>query len=184
MNFCSTPLQGAFVVELEPHRDDRGGFARTFCEQEFAAHGLATHYPQANLSWNGKRHTLRGLHWQAAPHGEDKLVRCSAGAIYDVIVDLRHGSPSRLAWFGVELTAANRKALYVPRGCAHGFLTLQDDSEVSYSMSARYVPASSRGLRFDDAKLGIRWPAPPAVISERDLTLPAYEDALLYPEST
>jgi dTDP-4-dehydrorhamnose 3,5-epimerase len=182
MIFCSTPLLGAFVVELEPHRDDRGGFARTFCEQEFAAHGLATHYPQANLSWNGTRHTLRGLHWQAAPHGEDKLVRCSAGAIHDVIVDLRHGSPTRLAWFAIELSAANRKALYVPRGCAHGFLTLRDDSEVCYWMSARHTPEATCGLRFDDPKLGIRWPAPPAVISERDLTLPAYDDALLYQE--
>ncbi|MEN8160035.1 MAG: dTDP-4-dehydrorhamnose 3,5-epimerase [Myxococcota bacterium] len=179
MIFRSTPLQGAFVVELEPHRDDRGGFARTFCEREFADHGLATRYPQANVSWNHARHTLRGLHWQAFPYGEDKLVRCTAGAIHDVIVDLRRESPTRLAWFGVELSAANRRALYVPRGFAHGFLTLEDDCEVSYAMSESFAPEAGRGLRFDDPKLGIRWPAPPAVISERDLAWPAYDDALL-----
>lgn len=180
MIFRSTPLPGAFVVELEPHRDERGAFARSFCEREFAAHGIATHYPQANLSWNPTPHTLRGLHWQATPHGEDKLVRCTAGAIHDVIVDLRRDSPARLAWFAVELSAANRKALYVPRGCAHGFLTLHPDSEVSYWMSASHAPEAARGLRFDDPKLGIRWPAPPALVSERDLALPAYDDALLY----
>lgn len=180
MIFLPTPLQGAFVVELEPQRDERGGFARTFCAREFADHGLATHFPQTNVSWNRARHTLRGLHWQAAPYAEDKLVRCPAGAIHDVIVDLRRDSPSCGAWFAAELSARNRRALYVPRGFAHGFLTLEDESEVAYAMSASHAPGAARGLRWDDPKLGIRWPATPAVIAERDLGWPAFDDALLF----
>lgn len=182
MIFRTTPLAGACVVELEPHADARGLFARSFCEREFAAHGLATRWPQANLSWNRKAHTLRGLHWQAAPRAEAKLVRCTAGAIHDVIVDLRRGSPTCLRWFAIELSARNRLALYVPEGFAHGFLTLADGSEVSYWMSAPHAPEAARGLRFDDARLAIDWPARPSVISERDLALPGFDEALLYEE--
>jgi dTDP-4-dehydrorhamnose 3,5-epimerase len=184
MIFRTTPLSGARVVELEPHVDPRGLFARSFCEREFAAHGLATRYPQANVSWNRKAHTLRGLHWQAAPHAEAKLVRCTSGAIHDVIVDLRRGSPTCLRWFAIELSAANRKALYVPEGFAHGFLTLTEESEVSYWMSESFAPEASRGLRFDDPLLAIDWPARPSVISERDLAFPDCADGLLYEDPT
>ncbi|MGH7286854.1 MAG: dTDP-4-dehydrorhamnose 3,5-epimerase family protein, partial [Myxococcota bacterium] len=152
MMFHTTPLADACVVELDPHVDERGLFARSFCAREFAAQGLPTHYPQANISWNREAHTLRGLHWQAAPHAEAKLVRCTAGAIHDVIVDLRRGSPTCLGWFGIELSASNRKALYVPEGFAHGFLTLTDESEVSYWMSESFAPEAARGLRFDDPR--------------------------------
>jgi dTDP-4-dehydrorhamnose 3,5-epimerase len=184
MMFHTTPLADACVVELDPHVDERGLFARSFCEREFAAQGLATRYPQANVSWNREAHTLRGLHWQAAPHAEAKLVRCTAGAIHDVIVDLRRSSPTCLGWFGIELSASNRKALYVPEGFAHGFLTLADESEVSYWMSESFAPEAARGLRFDDPRLGIPWPARPRVISERDLGYPDFEEGLLFEDPT
>jgi dTDP-4-dehydrorhamnose 3,5-epimerase len=184
MMFHTIPLADARVVELDLHVDERGLFARCFCEREFAAQGLATRYPQANVSWNREAHTLRGLHWQAAPHAEAKLVRCTAGAIHDVIVDLRRGSPTCLAWFGIELSASNRKALYVPEGFAHGFLTLADESEVSYWMSESFAPQAARGLRFDDPRLGIAWPARPRVISERDLGYPDFEEGLLFEDPT
>ena len=180
MIFRATPLPGAFLVELDPHLDARGGFARSFCEREFAAHGLATRYPQGNVSWSRHRGTLRGMHWQAAPHGEAKLVRCTAGAIYDVIVDLRRGSPTCLRSFAAELSARSRTSLYVPEGFAHGFLTLADDSEVTYWMSASHAPEAARGLRFDDPRLGLAWPSPPAEISERDLAHPGFDERLLY----
>ena len=180
MIFRTTPLAGVRVVELAPHVDERGLFARSFCEAEFAAHGLATHWPQASLSWSREAHTLRGLHWQAAPCAEAKLVRCTAGAVFDVIVDLRRGSPTCLDWFGIELGAKNRLALYVPEGFAHGFLTLADESEVSYWMSAPHAPEAALGLRFDDPRLRIPWPAPPRVISERDRGLPDFDERLLY----
>jgi dTDP-4-dehydrorhamnose 3,5-epimerase len=179
MIFHATPLAGAFVIELSPLRDERGFFARSFCEAEFGAHGLATHYPQANVSWNERAGTLRGMHWQAPPHAEAKLVRCTAGAIHDVIVDLRRRSPTRLQWFGVELDASNRRALYVPAGFAHGFLTLADASEVSYLMSASYQAEAARGMRFDDPRIGIAWPDAPRVISARDRTYPDLSDDLL-----
>lgn len=180
MIFHDTPLAGACVVELAPHLDERGGFARSFCAREFAARGLATRWPQANVSWSRAAHTLRGLHWQAAPFAEAKLVRCTAGAIHDVIVDMRRGSPTCLRWFAALLSASNRRALYVPEGFAHGFITLEDDSEVSYMMSASHAPEAARGLRFDDARLAIEWPAPPRVVSERDLGFPRFDESLLY----
>ena len=184
MLFHPTPLSGSCVVEVDPHADARGFFARSYCEREFAARGLATRYPQASLSWNDRAGTLRGMHWQMAPRAEAKLVRCTAGAIYDVIVDLRRGSPTCLRWFGIELSARNRRALYVPEGFAHGFLTLADGSEVSYWMSESFAPELARGLRFDDPRLGIEWPAPPRVISERDRTLPGFDESLLCGEPT
>jgi dTDP-4-dehydrorhamnose 3,5-epimerase len=179
MIFRETPLAGAFVIDLEPHVDERGFFARSFCEAEFGAQGLATSYPQANVSFNRQAHTLRGMHWQAAPHAEAKLVRCTAGAIYDVIVDLRRRSPTQLQWFAAELDAQNRTALYVPAGFAHGFLTLAHETEVSYLMSASYAPEAARGMRFDDRRVGIRWPAQPALVSPRDLAYPELTDDLL-----
>ena len=143
MRFTETRLPGAWLVDLEPHVDDRGFFARACCEREFAVHGLATRYPQINMSLNTRALTLRGMHYQAAPYREAKLVRCMAGAIHDVIVDLRAGSQTRYQWVGAELTACNRRALYVPPGCAHGFLTLQDDAEVLYQMGEFYVPEAA-----------------------------------------
>jgi len=178
VKFVETQVPGAFVIEVEPHGDERGLFARTFCEQEFRAHGLATHFVQSSVSYNERRGTLRGMHYQAAPHGETKLVRCTAGALFDVCVDLRPDSPTRGRWVGVELTAARRNALYVPRGCAHGFLTLADHTEIHYSMDAPYVPDAARAVRWDDPAFAIEWPEPPAVLSDRDRTVPDYDPAV------
>jgi dTDP-4-dehydrorhamnose 3,5-epimerase len=168
MRLTETPLAGAFIVELEAHADERGFFARSYCRDEFLAHGVAARFDQCSISYNALRGTLRGLHWQADPHGEEKLVRCTAGAIFDVIVDLRPGSPTHRRWFGLELDAENRKALYIPKDFAHGFLSLRDASEVFYMISAVYEPAAARGLRWNDPMLGITWPLAPAVISARD----------------
>ncbi len=159
-----------YLIELERRVDDRGFFARSFCEDELATAGLHVHYPQGNVSWNAKRHTLRGMHYQAAPHGEVKIVSCTAGAIYDVVVDLRVDSPTRFQWLGVELTPEARNQLYIPAGFAHGFLTLADATEVHYRMGTSYVADLARGFRHDDPLIGIAWPAPPAVISSRDAT--------------
>ena len=172
MRFTSTPLRGAFVVEPEPHVDERGLFARTFCSREFAEHGLATTFVQCSVSLNRLRGTLRGMHYQRPPACEVKLVRCTAGSIYDVIVDVRPDSPTYRQHFGVELTAANRRALYIPEMFAHGFQSLQDDSEVFYQISEFYTPDASTGLRFDDPALGIAWPLPVTVMSEKDRLWP------------
>jgi dTDP-4-dehydrorhamnose 3,5-epimerase len=170
--FTQTALRGAYVVDVEPFEDERGLFARTYCEREFASHGLATRFPQCNVSYNRRAGTLRGLHYQVPPHAEVKLVRCTAGAIADVIVDLRRGSPTRLKWVAVELRAATRRALYVPEGFAHGFITLEDDTEVAYQMGAFYEPSAARGIRWDDPALSIGWPRRPAVISAQDASYP------------
>jgi dTDP-4-dehydrorhamnose 3,5-epimerase len=172
MRFTETRVAGAFLIEPEPIADRRGLFARTFCQEEFEAHGLNPCVSQCNVSFNHRRGTLRGLHYQAAPHQEAKLVRCTSGAIWDVALDLRPGSPSYRAWFGAELTAANRAMLYVPEGCAHGFLTLADATEVAYQMSAPYEPAAARGVRWDDPAFGIDWPGEVLVINERDRSYP------------
>lgn len=172
MKFSPTPLGGVFVVELERLEDERGFFARSFCQDEFRAHGLRTDIAQCNVSWNRKRGTLRGLHYQAKPHEEAKVVRCTRGALWDVAVDLREGSPTRHRWHAVELTAENHKALYVPEGLAHGFQTLADDTEVLYLMSTPYHAASSRGLRWNDPRLAISWPLPDPIVSERDRAFP------------
>jgi dTDP-4-dehydrorhamnose 3,5-epimerase len=175
MRFEETHLAGAFVISLEPHPDERGFFARSYCEREFAAHGLATRFPQGNQSYNTRKGTLRGMHYQAAPHRESKVVRCVSGAIHDVIVDLREGSDTCLQWIGVDLSAANRRALYVPEGFAHGFLTLEPDTEVLYQMGEFYVAEAARGFRWNDPHFGIRWPYSPAVISERDRVQPDFD---------
>lgn len=174
MKFVELALGGAFLIEPERHEDERGFFARTFCADEFAARQLNPVVAQCSVSYNRRRGTLRGLHYQAAPHGEDKLVRCTAGAVFDVIVDLRPGSPTFKRWLGVELGAADRQMLYIPAGFAHGFQTLADDTELLYQMSTPYVPAAARGIRWDDPDLGIAWPpVAKRVISPRDLALPA-----------
>jgi dTDP-4-dehydrorhamnose 3,5-epimerase len=175
MRFVETPLAGAFVIDLEPRVDERGFFARAWCANEFAAHGLNAHIVQANLSTNRTRGTLRGLHYQVPPYEEAKIVRCIRGAIYDVIVDLRPDSRTYLEWFGVELTAENRRMLYVPERFAHGFQTLEDDSEVFYQVTQFYTPDSERGIRWDDPAIRIAWPAvDERVISPKDQTWPAF----------
>lgn len=177
MEFHPTALDGLVVIDLEPHVDDRGAFARTFCEAEFAAAGLPTWFPQCNLSVNDAAGTLRGLHFNAEPFGESKLVRCVRGAIHDVVVDLRPGSPTRFEHVGIDLTAVNRRALFVPEGCAHGFVTLEDDTDVYYHMGAGYVPGAARGLRWDDPALGIQWPVEPTVMSAADAGYPDLDPA-------
>ena len=173
MNFTETRLPGAFIVEPELGTDERGFFARIWCQREFAAHGLNPRLVQCNLSGNARAGTLRGLHYQVAPYEEAKLVSCLRGAICDVIVDLRPDSPTFRAWLAVELTAANRRMLYISEGFAHGFQTLEDDTEVCYQMSEFYAPEAARGLRWNDPAFGIRWPLPVKIISERDRN---YED--------
>jgi len=168
VRLSATPLAGALLVELEAHADERGFFARTYCREQFLAHGVTASFAQCSVSYNTRRGTLRGLHWQAEPHGEEKIVRCTAGAIFDVIVDLRADSPTLRRWFGLELDAVNRQALYIPRGFAHGFISLSDASEVLYMISAAYEPGAARGLRWNDPALGIDWPVAPTVISTRD----------------
>lgn len=173
MKFTATPIVGAVLIDIEPLRDERGFFARILCREAFAAYGLNGDFVQQSLSWNARRSTLRGLHWQAAPHAEDKLVRVVRGALFDVAVDLRPSSPSFGQWFGVRLDQDNRRAFYIPKGCAHGFQTLVDDTEILYQMTTPYCPEAARGLRWDDPHLAIVWPDPEgAIISERDRMLP------------
>jgi len=175
MRFHETKLPGAFVIEVDRHADERGFFGRTFCQDEFAAHGLARSFVQCNFSYNRRRGTLRGMHFQAAPHREAKLVRCTAGVIWDAIVDLRPGSPTHLSSVWVELSAESRRMLYVPRGFAHGFQTLTDGAEVIYQMTYRYVPEAQRGFRWNDPRIAIPWPLEVTAISERDQALPCFD---------
>ncbi|MCZ4279392.1 dTDP-4-dehydrorhamnose 3,5-epimerase family protein [Kiloniella laminariae] len=174
MKFSSTDIEGLFLCELEAFSDERGFFARAFCSKEFSDKATDFKVSQINLSGNVNRGTLRGLHYQAAPLPDPKVVRCIRGAVWDVVVDLRQGSPSYLKWFGTELTADNRKAFLIPGGCAHGFLTLEDNSELLYLMGADFVPELARGQRWDDPAFAILWPGKPVVISERDATYPDY----------
>ncbi|MBE0656968.1 MAG: dTDP-4-dehydrorhamnose 3,5-epimerase [Bryobacteraceae bacterium] len=174
MIFKSTSLQGVFEVEVEPHADERGSFARTWCREDFRMQGLNSELAQCSVSFNHRRGTLRGMHYQAAPHGEAKLVRCTRGSVYDVALDLRPDSPTFLRWAATELTADNRRAFYIPEGCAHGFLTLEDNSEVFYQISEFHHPEFARGLRWNDPAFGIAWPAEVTVISERDRTYPEF----------
>jgi len=166
--FVPTRIAGAYVIELKPREDERGFFARTFCAREFEMHGLNPRSAQCNISFNARKGTLRGMHYQVAPHAETKLVRCTRGGIYDVLVDLRADSPTNGEWIAVELTAENRKALFVPEGVAHGFQTLVDDAEVFYQMSEFYDAECARGRRWNDPAFDIRWPSWPTVISDKD----------------
>lgn len=175
MRFEQSPLPGAFVVDLDRKDDERGFFARTFCRDEFAEHGLVADYPQSSVSFNKRKGTLRGMHFQKKPHEEAKIVRCTMGAIYDVIVDLRPGSPTQTRWFGIELSAANRRALYVPKGFAHGFITLADESEVLYQISTQFHPESAAGVRWNDPAFTIEWPVEALVMSGRDRSYPDYQ---------
>lgn len=172
MRLRQCELAGAFIVEPEPAIDERGFFARLFCRREFEERGLTAEFVQSSISFNRRRGTLRGLHFQVAPREEVKLVRCTAGAIFDVIVDLRPDSRTRRGWTAVELSAHNRLTLYVPRGFAHGFQTLTDDAEVLYQISELHSPEHARGIRWNDPALGIAWPLPISVVSKGDQELP------------
>jgi dTDP-4-dehydrorhamnose 3,5-epimerase len=174
MTFTETLLEGVLVVGLEKHTDDRGFFARIWCPKEFAARGLNPDIAQVSLSYNAVAGTLRGMHYQAAPHAEAKLVRVTAGAIWDVALDLRPESKTFAQWFGTELTAENRRMLYIPEGCAHGFITLAENTEVAYHISAAYEPLAGRGVRWDDPAFDIRWPRSVTVIGPKDRAWPAY----------
>jgi dTDP-4-dehydrorhamnose 3,5-epimerase len=172
MKFSELPLKGAYIVDIEPHQDERGFFARTFCKDEFSKYGLVDDFQQCNVSFNHRRGTLRGMHYQIKPFEEIKLIRCTRGAIYDVIIDLRHLSDTYLGWYAVELNESNSQMLYVPEGFAHGFQTLEDNTEIFYQMSECYHPECSAGVRWDDAAFGIHWPLPNFIINENDRSYP------------
>lgn len=179
MRIIETPLAGAFIIEPELHEDERGCFARTFCREELRRQGIEIEIVQCNISHNLHRGTLRGMHYQRAPHWEQKLVNCPRGAAYDVIVDLRRNSATCGDWFGVELSSANRRLLYIPQGMAHGFQTLADETELFYQMGQEYSPAQAHGFHYDDPAIGIAWPLPVACISPRDARLaPAFSRAI------
>lgn len=175
MIFRDTDIEGVRVVEVEPVADARGSFARSFCAEEFAAAGIALNVVQTNISRNTSRGTLRGLHFQVEPAPEPKLVRCTAGRIFDVAVDLRRASPSFCRWTGLELDAGTHNGLYIPIGCAHGFLTLSDDAEVTYLMGAAYAAELARGVRWNDPAFNIAWPFEPTILSERDAAYPDFD---------
>ena len=174
MQFYPTMLRDVWIVHLEPARDSRGFFARTFCIDEFAAHGLETSYAQHSISFSAHRGTLRGMHYQREPHSEAKLVRCVKGAIWDVIIDIRLGLPTYHRWQGFELSSMNGCQLYIPKGFAHGFQTLSNDVEVNYLISEPYAPQSAHGIRHDDPAFGINWPLAVTEISEKDLHWPDF----------
>lgn len=175
MRFLDSPIAGAWTVEPAPHADERGRFLRAWCAEEFGAHGITFVPVQANLGSSHRAGTLRGMHYQVAPHEEAKLVRCTRGAVFDVLVDLRPGSASYGRWFGVELSAENGRMLFVPPLCAHGYQTLEDGAEVYYLTSGLYAAAAVRGLRYDDPTVAIRWPLPPVAVSEQDRRWPFLE---------
>ena len=174
MIFAETRLKGAYIIEPERLLDERGFFARTWCQKEFQLHGLNTNVVQCNISYNKKKGTLRGMHYQAAPCEETKLVRCTQGEMYDVIIDLRPDSTTFMNWLSVELTAYNRKMLYIPEGFAHGFMTLMDNTEVFYQMSESYSAEHARGVRWNDPAFGIQWPIEVSVMAEKDRQFPDF----------
>ena len=175
MIFTQLSLQGAYIVDIEPREDERGHFARSFCTEEFARSGLKNGVAQCNISFNRRKGTLRGMHFQAPPKAEAKLVRCTRGRVHDVIVDLRDGSPTFARWVAVELSEGNSRMVYVPEGFAHGFQTLVDNSEVFYQMFESYSPEHARGIRWDDPAVGILWPLHDPIVSERDRMFPLLE---------
>jgi len=174
MKFIETKLKNAYIIEPQRVEDERGFFARTFCTREFKSQGIDSHFVQCNISFNRMKGTLRGMHYQIAPHEEAKLVRCTMGAVYDVIIDLRPDSETFKQWISIELTSDNRKMLFIPDNVAHGFLTLEDDTEVFYQMSEFYAPESARGIRWNDPAFAIQWPNKVRVISDRDRNCPDF----------
>ena len=181
MKFTPTPLRGALIIDIEPIADDRGYFSYLYCAKEAAGHGIATRVAQVKLSYNRRRGTLRGMHYQVPPAAETKLVRCTRGAVWDVIVDLRPESPTYLKNYGVELSADNHRALFVPALFAHGYQTLSDDAEVTYQVDEFYAPQHERGLRYDDPRLALGWPLPVNVISPKDASWPLLDAAAMRP---
>ena len=179
MSFMETPLEGVRLIDVETIPDERGFFARTWSLQEFRDQGLETRIIQCSASYNTRKGTLRGLHFQIAPHAETKIVRCTRGSVFDVAVDLRKSSPTYRNWWGVELSSENRRMLYIPENCAHGFLTLEDDTEVHYQISAVYQPEAARGVRWNDPAIGIVWPGEPAVMNDRDRGYPDFDEKKL-----
>jgi dTDP-4-dehydrorhamnose 3,5-epimerase len=177
MLFQETPLPGVFVIEIEPIRDERGFFARAWCAGQLGKRGLSTHIAQVNTACSTLAGTLRGMHFQAAPHGEVKIAQCARGAAYDVALDLRPDSPTFCRSFGIELSGENFKALYIPEGCAHGYLTLEDNTVVAYSTSVEYAPKSATGVRFDDPAFGIQWPRKAGIVSKADRAWPDFKGA-------
>jgi dTDP-4-dehydrorhamnose 3,5-epimerase len=175
MKFTETKLKGAFVVEIDKLADDRGFFGRSWCRKEFEAQGLTARMLQANVSFNRKKGTLRGMHYQIAPYQESKLIRCTRGAIYDVIIDLRPESPTYKQWAGVELTANNFTLFFVPEDFAHGFITLMDNTEITYQVSQFYSPGSEKGIRYNDPRFNIQWPLEVSVISDKDSNWPDFD---------
>jgi len=179
MIFNETPLKGAYVIDIEKNEDSRGFFARTWCEREFKDHNLSVQSAQFSISFNSKKGTLRGMHFQIPPYEEVKIVRCTMGAIYDVIIDIRKSSPTYKKYFGIELSAQNRKMFYIPEGFAHGFITLEDNTEIFYQISNFYEPQAARSIKWDDPEFHIEWPMKPVVISERDKNIPAFNENVL-----
>ena len=175
MRFEPTSLDGVWLVHLDPMRDERGLFARTFCVNEFRAHGLETSFPQHSISCSNRKGTVRGMHFQRAPHGEVKLVRCLSGAIWDVVIDMRPTSPTFRQWRGFELSAENQDQIYIPKGFAHGFQTLSDNAQVNYLISELYAPGAASGVRYDDPAFRVTWPLPVSVISDKDLRWPDFQ---------
>lgn len=175
MKFIPIPLKGAYIIELEKKGDERGFFGRTYCEKEFQQAGLDNHFVQINNSLSSQKGTLRGMHYQMHPHSETKIVRCIKGALYDVVLDLNTNSPTFGQSYGVELSDDNRKMMYVPKGFAHGFLTIQDETEAFYLVSEFYAPQSERGIRWNDPKFGIKWPFDPVVVSDKDKNHPLFD---------
>jgi dTDP-4-dehydrorhamnose 3,5-epimerase len=174
VRFTKAALPGAWLIDIDPIADDRGHFARLFCHDEFAAHGIPAEFVQSSLSFNHRRGTLRGLHFQVAPAAEGKLVRCTRGAVFDVMLDLRADSPTYLQWQGFDLTALHAAAVFIPPGLAHGFQTLADDTEIFYQMTTRHSPDHATGVRWNDAAFGITWPIADPILSPRDANYPDY----------
>lgn len=178
MLFSQSPIPGVWIVEPTPHQDNRGHFFRAWCSQEFTDHGIQFHPVQSNMGFSTQRGTIRGMHFQAEPALEAKLIRCTRGAMFDVAVDLRPDSPNYMQWFGIELSAQNGRMLYIPEGCAHGYQTLEDATEMHYMTSAVYTPSAAHGVRYNDAAFGIRWPLPPSAISDQDSNWPLLAGAI------
>ncbi len=174
MKFKAIDIDGVYLIEGDRHKDDRGFFGRSWCTREFEEHGLDNRIAQVNVGFSPQAGTLRGMHFQRSPHAEAKVVRCTMGAVYDVVVDLREGSPTLRKWYGVELNAENRCSLYIPEGCAHGYQTMVDDSEIYYFTSRPYAPDHATGVRFDDPAFGIKWPLPVGAISDADRSWPDF----------
>lgn len=174
MIFTETALKGAFILEIKKIEDERGFFGRSWCQKEFEDHGLVSSIVQTNVSFNKYKATLRGIHYQAAPYEETKLVRCTRGSIFDVIVDLRKESATYKSWIGVELNSSNYKLLYVPKNFGHAYITLEDDTEVTYQVSEFYAPGAEKGIRWNDPNIGIEWPIVPEIISEKDQIQPLF----------